>query len=377
MGGIEHISVKGFKSLKSVDLILGPITLLIGANGAGKSNFIEVFRFLDALRMGDMQQYVLTAGRANNLLHFGSRNTERLELKIGLARNRLTYRIELVPTWDDLLVIPSQDGQQIGTQGIPGYANEESPARIPVDPRTGIPTSFEASIQRDVDWGPGLDSYLIELLDGHRIYEFSDTQRLKNTGPVDDNRWLKSDGSNLPAVLYLLSQRHRESYRSIVQAIRQTAPFFRDFDLEPDRLNPNWIRLRWRHAGSTDYFDASSLSGGSLRFIALSTILLQPVESMPRLIIIDEAELGLHPHAVTLLGSLIQRASIDTRLIVTTQSPLLVDQFEPEDVVVIDRVGGASKFRRLDSGELAVWMEDYSLGELWQKNNLGARPSPE
>ena len=387
MAGLEYINVKGFKSLKSIELRLRPITLLIGANGSGKSNFIEVFRFLDSMRDGELLQYVAKEGRANNLLHFGSRFTKRLEIKVGLADDLLTYHIGLEPTSDDFLTYriglqPTSDtllvkDQTIGTHGIPGYPDEDSPVEIPDDPTTGDPTFFLPSIWRAFDSPFGDERYRKELFDGHQIYEFSESFRLKSSAHIEDNRRLKPDGSNIPAFLYYLKERHRESYRRIVGTVSQMAPFFTDFDLEPDRLNPFMIRLRWKHAGSDDYFDASSLSSGTLRFIALATLLLQPSECMPHLIIVDEAELGLHPQAITILGSLIRRASIDTRLIVATQSPLLVDQFEPEDVVVVDRVDGASEFKRLESAELETWLEDYSLGELWQKNNLGGRPSRE
>ena len=365
LNGLGYISVKGFKSIRSIENIeLGPITAIVGANGSGKSNFIEVFSFLEALREGRMMEYVVTAGRANRLLHHGPWITQAMELEIGLASGLLSYRIELAPTSDDLLVIRSEKFKT-------GEAAQWSTAK------TG---GLEAAIRREVYWRQEFHEQMVKLFDGHRIYHFSDTgphSPMKTTPPVHDNRHLRSDGANVAAFLYLLQQRRPDSYRGIVNAIRLVAPFFVDFDLEPDRLNPDQIRLRWKHAGGDGYFDVSALSDGTLRFIALATLLLQPVEYRPDMVIVDEPELGLHPHAIAVLGALIRQASAETRVIVATQSSLLVDQFEPVDILVAERTEGATKLRRLDVSELAVWLEDYSLGQLWEKNILGGRPVPE
>ena len=171
--------------------------------------------------------------------------------------------------------------------------------------------------------------------------------------------------------------KHEGSYRSIVRTVQQVAPFFRNFALEPRPENPDTIRLEWEHVGMDAYFDASSLSDGTLRFMAIATLFLQPTEYRPSVILLDEPELGMHPYAITLLASLMKQASVDTQVIVSTQSSLLVDHFEPADVVVADRVDGGTKFTRLESSKLAVWLEDYSLGQLWEKNELGGRPRRE
>lgn len=155
------------------------------------------------------------------------------------------------------------------------------------------------------------------------------------------------------------------------------APFFQDFTLEPEHDNPETILLRWEHKGTDAYFDASSLSDGTLRFMALATLFLQPTAYRPSVMVLDEPELGLHPYAITLLASLMKKASTDAQVIVATQSSLLLDHLEPEDVLVADRVNGASRFTRLDSSRLKSWLEDYSLGQLWEKNELGGRPALE
>lgn len=163
----------------------------------------------------------------------------------------------------------------------------------------------------------------------------------------------------------------------IRDTIQQVAPFFKDFRLQPDRLNEDYIRLEWDQVGSDAQFDATALSDGTLRFMALATLLLQPAELRPGIILLDEPELGLHPQAITLLSGIIKMAAAKSQLIVATQSPLLVDQFDPEDVLVANRVAGATTITRLDGPRLKVWLEDYSLGQLWLKNEFAGQPERE
>jgi predicted ATPase len=198
---------------------------------------------------------------------------------------------------------------------------------------------------------------------------------MRKTAKVDDNEYLRPDGSNLAAFLYYLQQKHEESYSLIRRSVQRVAPFFDDFQLKPLRLKPDDIKLEWRHKKSDQYFDASSLSDGTLRFIALTTLFLQP--ERPPVILVDEPELGLHPYAIEMLASLIRQASVDSQVIVSTQSSLLLDHFKPEDVLVADRVEGSTQLTRLNSSRLDKWLEDYSLGQLWEKNEFGGRPVPD
>ena len=143
-----------------------------------------------------------------------------------------------------------------------------------------------------------------------------------------------------------MGEEHGRSYDMIRRTVRLVAPFFDDFFLKPLKRNKDTIRLRWWHRGLDDYFDAASLSDGSLRFIALTTLLLQPVALRPSVIIVDEPELGLHPAAITILASLIKQVSTETQIVAATQSPIFLDHFEPEDVIIAERVKGATQFKR-------------------------------
>jgi predicted ATPase len=215
-------------------------------------------------------------------------------------------------------------------------------------------------------------------LDRWRLYHFHDTSSsspFKQACDVQDNRFLRSDGSNLAAFLYTLQTKYPASYNLIVSTVRQVAPFFAGFVLSPTVLNEEKIRLEWKHAGTDAYFGPSSLSDGTIRFIALATLFLQPIELRPSIILVDEPELGLHPFAITMLANLIRQTSIVTQVIVSTQSALLLDHFDPQEVLVADRINEGTEIRRLVTSDLDSWLEEYSLGQLWEKAELGGRPS--
>ena len=363
MAELDYITIKGFKSIASLErLPLLPVNILIGPNGSGKSNFVGVFAFLQAIREGRLQDYVANAGGANRILHFGAAVTEEMEIEVSFAGETNQYAITLKPTALD----------ELTPHDVAYYWDKKRYSR-PYE-ETLIRRGMEAGITTDP---ARVSNYVRGHLGSWRLYHFHDTSvtsAMKRTADLDDNRFLRPDGSNLPAFLLYLREKEESVYALIRGAVQQAAPFFRDFQLEPLRRAESKVRLEWIHEGSDAYFDASALSDGTLRFIALATLLLQPRELRPTVILVDEPELGLHPYAVTLLASLMKQAATHSQIIVSTQSPLLLDHFEPEDVLVANRVDGATQLTRLASQDLEEWLEEYSLGQLWEKNELGGRP---
>ena len=375
MSKLDYITVRGFKSIASIEeLKPGPLTVLIGPNGSGKTNFVGVFSFLSALREGRLQEYVIKAGGADKVLHFGSRVTETLHIHIAF-RNEVHQHEE--NQYEITLKLNGADELVPVSEFVRFWDHNSYPER-PLEYEIHATSMREAGISMP-DLIKTAHSVQRRLASWH-LYHFHDTSTtspLKKTADVHDNRLLRPDGANLASFLHLLRKNHEDSYRLIVGTVRQVAPFFRDFLLDPQRLNPEKIRLEWRHEGTDAYFDASSLSDGTLRFMALTTLFLQPKEYRPSVIVVDEPELGLHPYAITLLASLMKQASTDSQVIVSTQSSLLLDHFDPKEVLVADRVNGATEFTRLESSRLESWLENYSLGQLWEKNELGGRPARE
>jgi predicted ATPase len=197
---------------------------------------------------------------------------------------------------------------------------------------------------------------------------------MRRTGSVRDNEYLRPDAGNLAAFLLMLRDQHQRTYEKIRDIVRLAAPFFDDFKFRPRPSNGDTtLHLEWTQKGSDYPFLVTQLSDGTLRFIALTTALLQP--NPPSTILLDEPELGLHPYALNLLAALLKEAAINTQVIVSTQSAPLLDNFEAEDIIVVEREDGGSTFRRQSSAELEEWLKNYSLGELWEKNVLGGRPS--
>jgi predicted ATPase len=359
---LNRIGITGFKSIRLLqDLELRPLNLLIGANGAGKSNFIALFKLLNQMVEKNFQTFVGQQGGADAFLYFGRKNTDRITLSLTFGPN--AYSCIWVPTVDDRLIFKSE----IAYFHNPIYEN-------PLDRRLGSGHA-ESELAQAAKKEP-IAGYVFESLKDWRVYHFhdtSDTAQLKTLGDINVNQYLKSDASNLAAFLYRLSKTQPAHYEAIRDTIRMVAPFFDDFILRPSPDNENKIRLEWREPGSDYPFLAHYLSDGTLRFICLATLLLQPL--LPSVILIDEPELGLHPYAINVLASLMRSAATKTQLIASTQSVSLVNQFEPEDLLIVELRDRATTIERLDSERLSGWLEEYALGELWEKNVLGGRPS--
>lgn len=362
------MSLAGFKSIREMsDLEFKPLNVLIGANGAGKSNLISFFKLLNFGMTNSLKEYVARAGYANSLLHFGSQQTKQIAatLAFRMERGTNTYDLKLSHAADDSLIFT----EEAVTWHEDGHSR---PAR------TVLGVGVEKTLLNDPSRQNDAKVRVVRgLLSGARVYQFHDTSvtaPLRSKCEIDKNRQLFDHGGNLPAVLFYLKERHQNTYDVIVDIVRQVAPFFDEFVLEPDKLNPQFMALRWREKGTPHELGVHQLSDGSLRFMALATLLNLPAGDMPGILIIDEPELGLHPAAIQVLAGLLQAASTRSQVIVSTQSVTLINQVEAEDVIVVERESGQSVFRRPEADGLQDWLSDYALGELWEKNVIGGRP---
>jgi predicted ATPase len=367
---LKRIEIEGFKSIRKMDeLKLRPLNILIGANGAGKSNFISVFQFLNQIVNENLQNFVRASGGAEALLYFGQKVTTEIVINLDFGRNG--YEVKLTPTTtDNLFFAKERCWYYFESQ----YSSEPYHQHFV---ELGQGHEETRLLEEARKYPDKIASYVLKHLKSWTIYHFHDTSgsaKLKLTGDINDNATLKSDASNLAAFLYLLREKHWGHYDKIVKTIRLAAPFFDDFILRPSPLNPEKIQLEWREKGSDAYFNVNSLSDGTLRFICLTTLLLQPKSMLPSTILIDEPELGLHPHALILLAGLLQSAATKTQVIVSTQSVPLVNQFSPEDIIVVDREDGQSVFKSQTIEGLESWLEEYGLGDLWEKSLIGGTP---
>ncbi|MDB6054840.1 MAG: transport protein [Verrucomicrobiales bacterium] len=363
MRTLEKLKITNFKSIREQTLELGPLNVFIGGNGSGKSNLIQVFRFLREIVNQNLAGYVGTKGGADSLLYFGRKQSPDMSFRLEFGEGNTTngYSIQLRGTDDDSLMIALESA----------FYHEH--AIYPSPYNLSISSSSKESKLKQSNHICAHEA--MSDLDSYRVYHFhdtSDTALVKGMAEVEDNRVLRPQAENLPAFLYWMQQKQPDHFANIQDTLRQIAPFFVEFQLEPSKLNEHKIRLEWKEKGSDAYFNASSLSDGTLRFLCLATLLLQP--KLPVVVLLDEPELGLHPAAIMLLADLLSSASTRTQVIVATQSVTLINQFEPEAIWTVDRKDSQSVFQRLNQQDMTAWLDDYALGELWEKNVLGARP---
>ena len=358
MSGVTHLTVRGFKSINALERFeLGSLNVLIGPNGSGKSNMLDVFRMLAAIAGGRLQLFVAAADKPDALLHRGRNHTD--ELTVECAFGNQAYAATLTAVGNHMVFMREQTifGGHINGLGSGHYES-----------------NLAAPEKTDAD---AVARFLIEAMTAWRVYQFHNTSTnagIRQSQPLRHNLSLHDDGGNLAPFLRFLREHHPESYRQIVQTVRLAAPFFGDFIY---REKPGeHVELEWfaRDMGQDYALGPRQLSDGTIRFICLATLLLQPVQMQPSTILIDEPELGLHPAAISVLAAHLDRASEERQVIVSTQSVDLLSEMKPDHVVVVELCDGASVFRRPDWDQLSEWLEDHSLGELWLMNTFGGRP---
>lgn len=343
---IKSIAISGFKSFKELkELELGNLNVIVGANGTGKSNFIEVFHVISAmLKNGGLREYV--GGTADTFFFGGQKRTKQIQVRLNLGVSG--YEFALTPTFDGFLMLQDEKVYQFGDES----------AVLPLTSQ-----GFVSELYKETTSETLRQTY--DALKNCRVYHFHDTSKLAEVRRYCDvahDTYLKYDGGNIAAFLYKLQRRYPDCYADIRNTVRLAVPFFDDFILEP--TEKEYIRLCWSQIGLEGFpMRPYQFSDGTLRFICLTTALLQP--NLPSTIIIDEPELGLHPEAIYLLAEMLIMASKRTQLIVATQSPQLLDNFCIDDIIVSKRDHGETTFERLKENDYNVWLEDFSVGELW------------
>jgi predicted ATPase len=347
---MNRIDIYGYKSIKELQLTLRPINILIGANGSGKSNFLSFFDFLKQAYNRNLQEYVALKG-IDTFLHKGDKVTEEISTHLHFANsNAYSFTIKK----GDAGLIFTKEGLWYGNN--PYHSNPtdvasfgpESALRYQTIPRAGY-----------------IRNYLNQLAKYHFHDTGDNSPFSKESNIENDKYYLYEKGSNLGAYLYNIQKEKPTVYNLIVKTIQSIAPYFLDFFFRPES-NGN-LKLRWQSKHSTAVYGVNDLSDGTIRFIALTTLFLQP--NLPETIIIDEPELGLHPTAIAKLAGLVKSAAAKKcQVIIATQSSDLISHFEPEDIITVDQRNGESIFERLESDKLKIWLDDYTIDDLWKRN---------
>jgi predicted ATPase len=347
---MDYIEIQGYKSIKEQRIDLQNINILIGANGSGKSNFLSFFEFLKNIYRQNLREYVALHGSADKFLHKGDKITEEISAFLKFGNNG--YFLTLKKGEQDFIFTK---------EGLRYDAN--SSMKNPVEIVT---FNTESNLRNNAS---PIVAHIKEYLNALEKYHFHDAGENspfgKESSVENDRFFLYRKGQNLAAYLFAIYNENRLVYNLIVKTIQSVAPYFLDFIFKPE-INGN-IRLRWQSRYSSSLYGVSSLSDGTIRFIALATLFLQP--RLPQTIIIDEPELGLHPTAIAKLSGMIQSAAAKgCQVIAATQSADLISHFKPEDIITVDQINGETVFKRLNSDELAVWLENYTIDDLWKRN---------
>ncbi|MBN1165696.1 MAG: AAA family ATPase [Methanospirillaceae archaeon] len=371
-GMIESVSIKGYMSIREQNILLSRLNILIGANGAGKSNILKVFTLLSAMMAGNLQEFVSFAGGANALL---SRRTDSgNSISFHVTGFLQDYRCVLVPDNRDHLLIQSeelitnaewkQSPESSGKKNsLESGVREESRYAIPCD------TVSLKSICDNPDY-PSLITalYCLKAYQMAQIHQLDSPSRVHPPLPL-----LEPDAGNLACVIADLYAQYPENYSYIRDCIRLAVPFFDDFSITcPDEQKGSVHTLGWREHNTEYTFPMQDLSDGIRRFIVLATILNSPV--LPPVIIINEPEAGLHPYAIRILAAMVRSAAVRTQVIIATQSVTFIDTCGPNDLLVVGRSEGETVVTKINDDEIGEWLADYSLGELWEHNIIGGRP---
>ncbi len=371
---LSSLKLEGYKSFQKEEVNFGDVTVLLGANGAGKSNLVSFFEMLGFLSTGSLQEFIGRAGYSDSILFGGRRMTPLLRATVEFVRedpageeHREIYWMRLGDASPDTLIFLDERA---------GYRQSGFPQPHEVTLGSG---HRESQLEAEASKGDETCKTLLQLLRGCRVYHFHDTSPQANIrrNHYSEDAWhLQHDAGNLGAYLYALKQIHPNCYRRIVETVRLAFPAFGDFHLVPSATRAKYILLNWYEKDRSGLiFGPHQLSDGSLRFMALATLFLQPLEKLPRVIVLDEPELGLHPYAISVLAAMMRAAAKRVQVVLATQSTRLVDEFEPHQILVLQADGDkGTRCHRLDPSDLSRWLEEYSLGELWEKNLFGGRP---
>lgn len=362
---LKSFTIKGYKSIESIEAFKpNAINVLIGPNGSGKSNFISFFKFLSWMlnSNGKLQEYVSFLGGANDILYDGVDITKSIDAEIQIQTDKgiNEYKFSLMFAKPDRLVFKEEkyryrkDNASLEEKWRScGVGHEE--AQLPI-----VSNKTAGSI--------------INLLKKFIVYQFhntSDTSPMRLKWSASDGRWLKQNGDNLASFLFRIKNEDKQYYFRIVKFLRSILPFFDDFDLYDEF---GQVLLRWKEKGTNKVFNAGQASDGMLRCIALVSLLAQNPNDLPAVLFLDEPELGLHPSAIDLVTGLIKAASYHCQVFVATQSVSMVNNFELEDLVIIERKGHASVYSRPDKEAVKTYLEEFTTGEIWEKNIIGGRP---
>lgn len=365
-GRIAEVTIKGFRSLENIErLELPQLAVLIGANGVGKSSVIKFFEMIGwMLRSSSLQEFVIRKGGGDDQFFMGSRHTPKIEAELRLETERgfNDYRFGLahLSAGDTLMI----------TDEAYRYSDHRKDTEAGWTKISSI--GKESALPQQSSKTAKTISMLLKQCSTYQFHDTSSNAFIHQRWDVSDCARLRSDGGNLAAVLLDLQEQDPVRYKLIVRQIQRVFPTLGDFVLQPESGK---VLLRWRSRYSEKVFGSHLTSDGSLRLFCLITLLCLPEARLPDVLFFDEPELGLHPHAITLVSEMMKRVAMTRQVFIATQSPYMVDCFELDNIIVASAHRGATTLKNLSVDEYKQWLDDdYLISDIWLKTPIGEVP---
>ena len=357
MSVIKRLSAEGLWSINHLTFEPNQTNVIIGANGAGKSNLLDAIALTGAAARGELQQHL---GSAHETLHQSEQTARaaRITLKTGQG----TYTLELTPDEKGRL-IPATETVQIHGEKLQDIAYLQNGGEAGASNRAKMLSATGSMLRNMQNW------------EVHRPQQGrANPARLPHD--AQDNHHLRGDGANLAPYLLRLIREDAHAHGRIVRTVQLAAPYVADLSADPDPRDPGKVQLGWTETGTGKHRDAARLSDATLWLVRITTLLTGLERTQPRVVMVEEPDAGLNPFALTIVHGLLESAAATgAQVFITTQSPWYLDYHRPENVLVLDRQRGETTITAQDPQRLEPWLERYSLGELWDKNELGGRPA--
>jgi predicted ATPase len=381
MNKLEHISIKGFRRLQNIDLEMRNLVVMIGANGSGKTSFLDVFSLLSASANGRLQDTLQLKGGLNEILTRGKAKTLEIDVSMAVPNNQ--------PLQYNLTISPQGLSYQITTETLTKHSNPNQPE----------PFKYIDSHNLDIKYFSQEDRKLLRPNWEHNYLETSLSQVPKmyyepeslrkslasssyyGALDVSVNSQIRlpqtmrpaklpgANGENLISCLYDLRETNRDNFELIEDILKSAFSDFERLNFPP--VAAGTLSMTWKDKNFDQPIYIHELSEGTLRFLWLTTLLQS--ENLTTITLIDEPEVSLHPELLRHLVYSMREASKNTQLIVATHSERLIRFLEPKEILICDLEDGETKMTWADSLDLEKWLEDYTLDQLWEMNIMGGK----
>jgi len=378
----QELSIHGFRRLCDVQLPLRPLSVMIGANGTGKTSVLDVLSLLAKSAQGKLSESISDLSGLSSILTYDRAEELRLDISMTVPHYEpLRYSLELKQQAVAYVIKEERLSQQ--RLGHPGpFLHIDSHGSdikyYEVDQRNLLRPNweqrpFETSLSQVPKMFQQPEEFRNRLSSStfYHVLNVDARSPVRLPQPMQPATLPGRNGEELVSCLYYLRETERDRFDAIQDTLRAAFPRFDRLDFPP--VAAGTLALAWRETGFSKPFYMHQLSEGTLRFLWLTTLLQSP--GLTALTLLDEPEVSLHPELLSLLAEMLREASSRTQLVVATHSDRLIRFLLPKEIVLMDAgEDGMSTLKWADELDLDTWLRDFSLDELWSNGTLGARP---